>query len=184
MARPNRKRSIRSLRLLLDLFRQIVDLTRDIYGSALKALQDMAKLPNGVAVTDFEKYFSAEAVQILKMVGAISIVRNGLDVTVTLDKAKEFVSENGNDKVFLKKVLSLRLPSATPTEVRLPDVKGISGQQSGWINWKLLALLLERMNAQRDRLTAKTDVTTISVVIDNETGKVVKQHRSRVKKTA
>lgn len=164
--------------------KQAAEGTRDIYGSALGFVQDVAKLPNGVAVTDFEKHFSAEAIQILKMVGGVSIVRNGLNVTVTLDKAKEFVSDNGSDKVFLKKVLSVRLPSAAPTEVRLPDVKGISGQHDGWINWTLQALLLERLSAQRDRVTAKTDVATINVVIDNETGKVVKQHRSRVKKTA
>ena len=128
------------------------------------------------------KYFSAEAVEILTKFGAVSIVRNGLDVSITLDKAKEIVSENGNDKVFLKKVISLQLPSAAPTEVRIPKVKGISGQHDGWINWVLQALLMERLNEQRDKVTVTADIGTMSVVIDNETGKVVKQQRARAKR--
>lgn len=159
---------------------------KDYYGSAAHFLNDLRALTEGEHTSsEFSQHFSAEALEILTMIGAQKLIRNGkLKATCILDNKDGYTKEfnGGKDKFHLNKT-SVYILSPDASKVKVTNIKGVSGEHDGF-HADLLEGEMISVSAERTKVIVLLEhafgQTRTDFLIDNKTGKVVKQSRNQI----
>ena len=153
---------------------------RDIFGSVAHFQKDCQETPEGTTdKSQFSSLFSPEALEIL--VGKLdtqSLLHKGLKITFNLAKEKTFVIKEGHDYLYIAKMISAVLPAKGSDLVKQTNIVGVSGEHDKF-RANLIVDEWQRINPERTKIIATLKhsfgTTVTDVVIDNQTGKVVKQ---------
>lgn len=160
------------------------NLERDIYGEISHGFHDLRELPEGSTPdTKFAEHFSKEFLEILTEIKAKQFIRNGkLKFNLILAEKYTKVIKEDHDYLYLNKTIRLVLdPNAEL--VKATNITGITGKHDGF-EAELREFEMHRVNPTRDKvivlLVHAFGQTRTDFLIDNQTGKVVKQARNRI----
>lgn len=156
---------------------------RDIYGEVSHGFHDLRELPEGsTPETKFPEHFSKEFLDILAQIKAKQFIRNG-KLKFSLILAEPYTKPiNDRDTLYLKKTVQTVL-DPNPELVKATSIRGVSGKHDGF-EADLREFEMLRINPQRTKVIVLLEhafgQTRTDFVIDNQTGKVVKQSRNRI----
>ena len=156
---------------------------RDIYGEVAHGFHDLRELREGATPeSEFAEHFSKEFLDRLTEIKAKQFVRNG-KLKYRLILAEPYTKPiNDKDTLYLKKTVEAVLDPNIEL-VKATAIKSVSGKHDGF-EADLREFEMKRVNPERTKVIVLLEhafgQTRTDFVIDNQTGKVVKQSRGRI----
>lgn len=157
---------------------------RDIYGEVSHGFHDLRELREGLTPeSEFGEHFSKEFLDILAEIKAKQFIRNReLKFSVILAEMYTKEIKAGHDYLYLSKTIKVILDQNIEL-VKGKSITGVKGKHDSF-EAELRTFEMQRVNPTRTKVIVTLEhafgQTVTDFLIDNQTGKVVKQARNRI----